>query len=1066
MQRRIKGMFLVLLSACVLMALPAAAESGGFTLPEDLRVIEAEAFTGLNAESVTLPEGIEVIDSRAFAESRITSIALPDSLSFIADDAFESSALAHVSAAKGTYAYDWAVAMGYIEEIHETPASDFEYTIANGECTINQYIGTEETVYIPSQIEGAPVTSIGAFAFLFCDCPPYIMIPDSVTSIGVLALTGSGINVDINNNSFSSLDGVLFDKNQYTLIQYPPLKEDIHYSIPDSVTSIGNGAFAFCRLTSIAIPDTVTRIETGAFGACIGLTSITFPDSVTSIGEQAFWNCKNLTSITIPDTVTSIGDKAFWYCENLTSITIPDAITSIGDEVFCGCGSLTSITIPDTVTSIGYNAFANCSSLTSINIPDTVTSIGDSAFFGCSSLTNINIPDTVTCIGEFAFYNCSSLTSIIIPDTVTSIGYYVFYGCSSLTNINIPDTVTYIGEFAFYNCSSLTSIIIPDSVASIGFHAFYSCSSLTSVIFLGPDTDFEIWAFSGCSPDMVIYGISGSNIEYQIRGEGYRFMPLGSGTIGGGSLSVSTPGRVYLGVGQHYIPNFNFTGGTVYDYTCTFDSRDTRVAVDAGDGAIRAVGTGSTYVTAQVRFFDQTGADRGSATVAFEVRVNLFLDPASIILEPGESAEVNPVYRAASDPDGQEQNTAIHYSREAWSSSDSSVVTVDENGAVRAIAPSSALIICEVTVTDETLASPPQTMRVVCVVTVVADIDDASRQELFYHELRGIPLGDNPLDDPVIYKIMYDELVLTDGGNDAEAFAREVLRYVKNAPSTYRDIYVYSFFDYKKMTDTGIRIPKYDSSSNTLTTKPFDASCDKDTKIKQIATWFHEAGHAVDSLSVSGGANLTDSYEYLLRPALLQDARSFLNTYMEEYQSEKGVSFSTNEIEAIFTAIFDPRNKDTDVETTRYDEEGTPRQGIANPPVGISAEYRDDYISFVEDTTYKIIMWSVSKLRDYSPYIHDNSMVCDLLSGTTNNVICGSEGHGKSFGGNAYYWYGPLGGWKNSQAHEAWAEFFSSQMMQLAENVSANERYCYNTCLIFEEFLEPQIYDHFTGKVR
>ena len=73
------------------------------------------------------------------------------------------------------------------------------------------------------------------------------------------------------------------------------------------------------------------------------MTSITIPDSVTSIGNAAFASCSGLTSITIPDSVTSIGYNAFYKCSGLTSISIPDSVTSIGYNAFCNCSGLTSI---------------------------------------------------------------------------------------------------------------------------------------------------------------------------------------------------------------------------------------------------------------------------------------------------------------------------------------------------------------------------------------------------------------------------------------------------------------------------------------------------------------------------------------------------------------------------------------------------------------------------------------------------------------------------------------------------------------------------------------------------
>ena len=132
----------------------------------------------------------------------------------------------------------------------------------------------------------------------------------------------------------------------------------------------------------MTIPDSVTSIGYGAFRGCSSLASVVIPDSVTSIGEYAFSGCSGLTSVVIPDSVTRIGDWAFRGCSGLASVTIPDSVTSIGDWAFSGCSGLTSVTIPNSVTSIGNGAFDNCSRLASVVIPDSVTSIGGDAAFG------------------------------------------------------------------------------------------------------------------------------------------------------------------------------------------------------------------------------------------------------------------------------------------------------------------------------------------------------------------------------------------------------------------------------------------------------------------------------------------------------------------------------------------------------------------------------------------------------------------------------------------------------------------------------------------------------------
>ena len=259
------------------------------------------------------------------------------------------------------------------------------------------------------------VTSIGDSAFSYCDSLTSITIPDSVTSIGDGAFDDcdslTSITVDSDNPNYSSENGVLFNKDKTELIQYPAGKTDATYTIPDSVTSIGNSAFSSCDSpTSITIPDSVTSIGNSAFHDCDSLTSITIPDSVTSIGDRAFSNCNLLTSVAIGNSVTSIGNYAFYLCDSLTSVTLGNSVMSIGDRAFEYCSSLTSITIPDSMTHIGISAFEDCDSLTSITIPDSVMSIGDGAFYDCNSLTIVTIPNSVTSIGDDAFYGDDHLT--------------------------------------------------------------------------------------------------------------------------------------------------------------------------------------------------------------------------------------------------------------------------------------------------------------------------------------------------------------------------------------------------------------------------------------------------------------------------------------------------------------------------------------------------------------------------------------------------------------------------------------------------------------------------------
>jgi len=363
------------------------------------------------------------------------------------------------------------------------------------------------------------VIIFGYSAFDSCESLISVTIPDSVTCIDDRTFSSctslTSIEVSGNNKNYSSIDGVLFNKNKSRLITYPAGKTDSKYVMPNSVISIDDDAFDSCiNLKSVTIPNSVTSIDSGAFSNCISLTSIEVSGNNKNYSstDGVLFNKDKSELITypagktdseyaIPNSVTSIGNYAFACSTNLTSVSIPNSVTSIGYDTFEDCTSLTSVTIPDSVTSIGWDTFENCTSLASITIGNGITSIGLGAFSGCTSLTSVTIPDSVTSVGNSAFYDCTSLASVTIPNSVTSIDEHAFYNtayyndesnwdngvlyisdCLIDTNYNFDSTTDYIikdgtriiANSAFSKWDNLISVTIPNSVTSIGDSAFYN----------------------------------------------------------------------------------------------------------------------------------------------------------------------------------------------------------------------------------------------------------------------------------------------------------------------------------------------------------------------------------------------------------------------------------------------------------------------------------------------------------------------------------------------------------------------------------------------------------------
>ena len=281
--------------------------------------------------------------------------------------------------------WDWGTITGATFTITVTaPSRDFTFDATTG--TIKKYNGNDAVVNIPSEINGTPVTTIGNAAFRDSSVSS-VTIPASVTEIGANAFAGC-----------TNLTSVTYggDWSNLTIQSGNPAVQDAANEqlfdfafTPDNTAVIVNNYKCKGTAADVTIPSRykgkpVTMIDHAAFHNS-AVTSVTIPDSVTSIHDSAFAYCSSLTNISIPNSVTAIGSFAFEGCTKLESITLPSSLLTISEFLFYDCSQLTTIHIPDSVSSIRQYAFYNCGKLETIRIPVSVTSIGSYAFDDCPS---------------------------------------------------------------------------------------------------------------------------------------------------------------------------------------------------------------------------------------------------------------------------------------------------------------------------------------------------------------------------------------------------------------------------------------------------------------------------------------------------------------------------------------------------------------------------------------------------------------------------------------------------------------------------------------------------------
>ena len=478
------------------------------TIPDSMKKIGECAFcdcTGLT--SVTIPDSVTEIDFCAFQGcSGLTSISIPASVEKIGKQMWphyddlcpfagcagltgfivhcdnpvyasengvlfnknKSELIAYPKARRGDY-----VIPGSVSEIGVFAFSDctglMSVMIPDSVKEISDYAFNGCTgltsFTIPESVE-----KIDDYAFYNCSGLTSITIPASVTKIGERdypydyyswsfdGCTGlTTIETHPDNPQFASIDGVLFNKKETELIEYPQGRQG-DYLIPELVEKIHISAFFNCAgLTSVTIPDSVKEIEHWVFHNCTGLISVNIPASVENIEEEAFSGCCCLTDITVhPDNPFYASENGVLFNKEKTELIlypagrqgnyiIPASVTKLRIGAFCICTGLTSVTIPSSVTKIEQAAFQYCTGLTSITLPNTTTRIGWRTFGHCTGLTSVIIPDSSVDIAREAFADCTGLKSVFIPASATKIEKGAFKNCPAFFTVH-PDNPVYTSE--------------------------------------------------------------------------------------------------------------------------------------------------------------------------------------------------------------------------------------------------------------------------------------------------------------------------------------------------------------------------------------------------------------------------------------------------------------------------------------------------------------------------------------------------------------------------------------------------------------------------------------------
>lgn len=364
---------------------------------------------------------------------------------------------------------------------------DFVYMLEGKKATIVDTSLTDENLVVPETVDGYKVVAIDSRAFSKSDFRT-ITLPDSVTSIGNAAFAWS-----------ESLEKVVLPAKLEEISRscFSGCESLTEVKFGSKITTIGADAFYKCTsLKTINLPSSLEEIKGGAFRKCIALKDINFNNKLEIIGDRAFQSANRLKSVALPSSIKVVKERVFEDCIDLEKVVFNSNKTRLGEGVFRECSSLKSVKLPKGLRNIPVRAFYMCENLEEIKLPSKVSIIKKEAFADCVSLKDVVINKKTYAIGDRAFAG-SGITKLKLNDNMQFIGNGAFRD-TKLRSMKLGDKVTFIGSRIFSGCNKLKSIYIPSSVKGINIGAFSGCTSLEAINVASGNKSY-------CSVDGVLY---------------------------------------------------------------------------------------------------------------------------------------------------------------------------------------------------------------------------------------------------------------------------------------------------------------------------------------------------------------------------------------------------------------------------------------------------------------------------------------------------------------------------------------------------------------------------------